>query len=114
MTGELSEGHARSLLGVPDGQIEAVAEKVIRGQLSVRATEALVRSSRAKTTASGAAKPAAPASPDGKTPAIRDLESRLTRALGTKVLVRDVGNRGEVVIPYADLDALDRLIDKLV
>ena len=47
-------------------------------------------------------------------PAIRDLEARLTRALGTKVEVRDRGNKGEVAIPYADLDALDRLIDKLV
>ena len=110
MTGELSEGHARSLLGLADGQIESVAEKVIRGQLSVRATEALVRGARAKKTTVKDATVTA----DGKTPAIRDLETRLTRALGTKVLVRDVGNRGEIAIPYADLDALDRLLDKLV
>jgi ParB family chromosome partitioning protein len=110
VTGELSEGHARSLLGLADGQIEAVAEKVIRGKLSVRATEELVRGARAKKPgAKGAG-----ASGDGKTPAIRDLEARLTRALGTKVVVRDEGNRGEVAIPYADLDALDRLLDKLV
>jgi len=118
VTGELSEGHARSLLGVPDGQIEAVAEKVIRGQLSVRATEALVKSTRPKGPMTKGALPGTasvtPTSADGKTPAIRDLETRLTRALGTKVLVRDTGNRGEVVIPYADLDALDRLIDKLI
>ena len=44
---------------------------------------------------------------------MRDLEQRLTRALGTKVEVRDRGNKGEIAIPYADLDALDRLIDKL-
>ncbi len=43
--GELSEGHARALLGAgEDAAIEQLAEKVIRGQLSVRATEALVRS----------------------------------------------------------------------
>ena len=110
MTGELSEGHARSLLGVADGQIEAVAEKVIRGQLSVRATETLVRGLRTKkpTVKDGTV------GADGKTPAIRDLEARLTRALGTKVLVRDQGNRGEIAIPYADLDALDRVLDKLV
>jgi ParB family chromosome partitioning protein len=108
-TGELSEGHARSLLGAPDAQIEPLAEKVIRGQLSVRATEALVRSSRPKP----AKEAGAAATPGQKTPAIRDLEARLTRALGTTVLVRDEGNRGEVAIPYADLDALDRLIEKL-
>jgi ParB family chromosome partitioning protein len=110
MTGELSEGHARSLLGLPDGQIETVAEKVIRGQLSVRATEALVRGARTKKPTVKDATVAA----DGKTPAIRDLETRLTRTLGTRVLVRDLGNRGEIAIPYADLDALDRLLDKLV
>jgi ParB family chromosome partitioning protein len=110
MTGELTEGHARSLLGLADGQIDAIAEKVIRGQLNVRATEALVRATRTKKPTVKDGTVAA----DGKTPAIRDLEARLTRALGTKVSVRDQGNRGEVVIPYADLDALDRLIDKLV
>ena len=49
-----------------------------------------------------------------KSAAVRDLELRLTRALGTKVEVRDSGNRGEIAIPYADLDALDRVIDKML
>jgi ParB family chromosome partitioning protein len=106
--GELTEGHARALLGLADGQIEAAAEKVIRGQLSVRATEALVRGARpGKATA-------AKAGAEAKTAGIRDLETRLTRALGTKVLVRDSGNKGEVAIPYASLDALDRLLEKLL
>jgi ParB family chromosome partitioning protein len=108
VTGELSEGHARSLLGVPDGQIEAVAEKVVRGKLSVRATELLVKGHKGKTPATKGS-----AGADTKTSAVRDLEARLSRALGTKVLVRDTGNKGEVAIPYADLDALDRLIEKL-
>ncbi len=106
--GELSEGHARALLGLPEGQIEAAAAKVVRGHLSVRATEALVKGARPKP------KGATPAAPGAKTPAIRDLEERLTRALGTKVLVRDDHNKGEVAIPYADLDQLDRLIEKLL
>jgi ParB family chromosome partitioning protein len=114
MTGELTEGHARALLGAADGQIERLAEKVIRGKLSVRATEALVKSARPKGPTTKGALPGAGAIGEKKTPAIRDLEERLTRALGTKVLVRDVGNKGEVAIPYADLDALDRLLDKLM
>jgi ParB family transcriptional regulator, chromosome partitioning protein len=104
VSSELSEGHARALLGASDATaIEHLAEKVVRGGLSVRATEALVRTQ---------AKPAA--KPPGKTTSVRDLEQRLSRALGTKVEVRDRGNKGEVAIPYADLDALDRLIDKLL
>jgi ParB family chromosome partitioning protein len=45
---------------------------------------------------------------------VRDLELRLSRALGTKVEVRDQGNKGEIALPYADLDALDRLLSKLL
>ncbi len=107
LAGELSEGHARAILGAdsPARMIE-LAEKVVRGRLSVRATEALVR-------AAVRGKKPAKAEP-GASPAIRDLEARFTRSLGTKVLVKDAGNKGEIVIPYADLDQLDRIIAKLV
>lgn len=106
--GELTEGHARALLGLAtEAAIDALADKVVRGRLSVRATEALVRGTKKKPGATTLASPT-------KSAAIRDLEARLSRALGAKVEVRDSGNRGEVAIPYADLDALDRLIDKLL
>jgi len=107
VSGELSEGHARALLGAEASAIEDLAEKVIRGRLNVRATEALVRGAGAK---GGKGKKGAPA----KSTAVRDLEARLTRALGTKVEVRDRGNAGEIAIPYADLDQLDRILDKLI
>ena len=49
-----------------------------------------------------------------KTAAVRDLELRLTRTLGTKVEVRPkTATKGAVSIPYEDLDALDRLLQKL-
>jgi ParB family chromosome partitioning protein len=109
VAGELTEGHGRALLGAGDGPvIEELADRVLRGHLSVRATEALVRS-RSKGKANGKPAPAGT-----KSAGVRDLEARLTRALGTKVEVRDRGNKGEVAIPYADLDALDRIIDKLL
>ena len=49
----------------------------------------------------------------GKSVFLRDLEQRLTRAAGTKVLVRDQGNKGDVVIPYVDLDHLDRIMARV-
>jgi ParB family chromosome partitioning protein len=102
---QLSEGHARALLGAGDAAaIEQLAERVVRGGLSVRATEALVRTHGKAT----------PSKASVKSASVRDLEQRLARALGTRVEVRDRGNKGDVVIPYADLDALDRLIDKLL
>jgi ParB family chromosome partitioning protein len=111
--GELTEGHARALLGAADGaSIEQLAVRVVRAKLSVRATEALVRQ-RARRGERGSSGDDAPAG-KSTTASVRDLEQRLTRALGTKVEVRDRGNKGEVVIPYADLDALDRILDKLL
>jgi ParB family chromosome partitioning protein len=109
VAGELTEGHARALLGAGDAAlIEELADRALRGKLSVRATEALVRAK------AHPKKKDAPQGADGKSSSVRDLEARLTRGLGTKVEVRDRGNKGEVVIPYADLDALDRIIDKLL
>lgn len=108
VTGELSEGHGRALLGCDDPKLLGeLAQKVIRGKLNVRATEAMVRLAREKKEKGGAAK-----APE-KSASVRDLESRLTQSLGAKVLVKDQGNKGEIVIPYADLDALDRLLEKL-
>lgn len=119
ITGELTEGHARALLGVSAGgsgapamsaaALEQLSERVIRGKLSVRATEALVRGAKAK--AAGGGKDAKPKS---KSAAVKDLEARIMRALGTKVEVRDRGNKGEIAIPYADLDMLDRILRKLL
>ena len=107
LTEELTEGHARALLGAETPQaMEAMAEKAIRGQLSVRATEALMRGAKNKKEGKGA-------SPQAKSASVRDLEVRLSRAFGTKVEVRDRGNKGEIAIPYADLDALDRVLDKI-
>ena len=107
MAGELSEGHARALLGEPDPKrLETLADRVIRQRLTVRATEALVREGRKGTKE--------PAKTAAKTASVRDLEARLGRALGTKVEIRDHGKKGEVIIPYADLDALDRLLERVL
>jgi len=111
ISGELSEGHARALLGAPDpSKIEEMAEKCVRGRLSVRAVEALVRGAKAKAKSGGAK---GKGGKDGKSASLRDLELRLTRAAGTKVHVRDQGNKGEVVIPYEDLDHLDRILARV-
>jgi ParB family transcriptional regulator, chromosome partitioning protein len=110
IAGELSEGHARALLGAGDAAaIELLADRVVRAGLSVRATEALVRARAGRKKGAGADGAGAASSAS-----IRDLELRLTRALGTRVNVRDHGNKGEVAIPYGDLDALDRILDKLL
>lgn len=107
ISGELSEGHARALLGADEKKIEDLAEKVTRGRLSVRAAEALVRGAKKSSGKGGSGKEVV------KSSAVRDLESKLTRAAGTKVVVRDTNNKGEIVIPYSDLDHLDRILARV-
>jgi ParB family chromosome partitioning protein len=108
--GELSEGHARALLGSPDDkQLSELAEKVVRGRLSVRQTEALVRTAKDGKTSIGGR-------PTGKEkPAnVRDLETRLSKRLGTKVEVRERDGKGEILVKYASWDELDRILDVIL
>jgi ParB family transcriptional regulator, chromosome partitioning protein len=108
--GELSEGHARALLGAPnEASLAVLADKVATGRFSVRQTEALVRAAKGKAASGGKA-----GVPKGKTPATRDLEARLARKLGTKCEVRDKGGKGEIAIAYSSLDELDRLLETLL
>ncbi len=105
---ELSEGHARALLGAPtDKAMNEIAEKTVRGKLPVRKVEQLVRAAKLKEEGKGEAsekeKPA-------KSAAIKDLEARLQRRLGTRVEVRDQGGKGELAVTYGSLDELDRVL----
>lgn len=102
--GRLSEGHARALLGATtDEKMGEIADKIVRGRLTVRQAEELVRGSKP-------AKPADKPKSAEKTPAVRDVELRLARRLGSKVELRDRKGKGEIVVAYGSLDELDRLL----
>jgi ParB family chromosome partitioning protein len=85
VAGEISEGHARALLGLPDAAATLAAwQAVLDGDLSVRRTEELVRRLRdegATDTATDAAPARRARTPD---PVLADIEERLQRTLGTK------------------------------
>jgi ParB family transcriptional regulator, chromosome partitioning protein len=114
--GELSEGHARALLGAADEKTLAqLADKVVRGHLSVRQTEQLVRASRPSgkgSTSGGGGKPGSAG--QNRSASVRDLEARLTRHLGTRTQVLDKEGKGQILIDYASLDELDRLLEILL
>lgn len=106
----LSMGHARALLGLDEAAaIERAARQVVDKGLSVRATEALVKNDRAPEKAKPRAKPQ-------KSASVRDLEERLTRALGGPVNITEdePGKSGRLEIRYMNLDHLERLLDKLL
>jgi len=106
---ELSEGHARALLGAPDDKtLIDLADKTVRGRLAVRKLEALVRAAKDKK--AGVKTPPAGAARNQKSAAIRDLEARLARRLGTRVEVNDEAGAGHLAIHYGSLDELDRIL----
>ena len=91
-------------------QIERMAHKVVGKALSVRATEEAVRRER------GDGPTVEKPKPVEKTAIVKDLEQKLTRALGARVAVHDKGGGkgGRIEIEYGNLDDLDRLLDKLL
>src|SRR4051794_8294022 len=110
--GRLSMGHARALLGLEvAAAMEKMARKIVAGELSVRRVEELVRRARDDS------KAPEPAASGSRTPSAsaRDLAMRLTRTLGTRVEVLEVGKeRGQIAIHYHSLDQLDALLERLM
>jgi ParB family chromosome partitioning protein len=106
-SGTLSMGHARAILGIEgrESQLAARATVLAKG-LSVRETERLVkRLSRPRKQKQGTA--------DNNTIYIKDLESSLRSALGTKVTIRHQGKGGVIELHYYSVDELDRLVNHL-
>ena len=114
--GMLSVGHAKVLLGVEDAAQRALlARRVIEDGLSVRATEALVQAKKiapaGASAAGGAASPKKGSAADAA--AIASVEKRLTSHLGARVSLKHAGKKGQIVIPYASNDDLQRILEKL-
>jgi ParB family chromosome partitioning protein len=105
--GRLTAGHARALLDLEDA--EALAERIIRGDLNVRQAEALAR--RARTASEAGGKPKKKPSKNADTAV---LESDLAEVLGLKVEIRDQGGAGAVRIAYQSLEQLDDLCARLM
>jgi ParB family chromosome partitioning protein len=118
---ELSMGHARALLSLDtENQINEVASKVQDKKLSVRQTETLIRkvleqANMPPEPGAGEGEEAPKPQERGKTPAVRDLEERLQKALGTRVRLRvKDAQAGRIEIDYNSLDELDRLIARFL
>ncbi|ASF47934.1 ParB/RepB/Spo0J family partition protein [Methylovulum psychrotolerans] len=102
---QLEMGHARALLSLGDPQQLAIAQKIVKDGLSVRAAEQLVKQSHAE--------PKTPAEKRLDNDTLR-LQDELTAKLGAKVVIdhKDHGG-GKVVISYTSLDELDGIIGQI-
>ncbi len=103
--GELTEGHGRALLGLPDhGQRRKVARLVVTEGLTVRQTEALVRK-LGETSPEVGAPPAPQAAAD-----FTDVVDELYGVLEAPVRIRSGKRGGTIQIAFRSKAELDRLV----
>ena len=100
--GNLSAGHARSLIGLVNSV--DIAKKIIQKKLSVRQSEILARQFRDKKFKLVSK----------KDPNILDLQKVLEEKVGLTVSINNKkNNSGTISFEYQDLDQLNRLIDTI-
>ena len=101
MQGIISPGHARAIMN--SAFPEQLAEKIINENLSVRETEALVKSKKPVIKKLKL-----------KDPDTLDLEKKLTEKLGLEVLISHLPKKGgSIKIKYRTLDQLELVTNKL-
>ncbi|MEU0401023.1 ParB/RepB/Spo0J family partition protein [Streptomyces sp. NPDC006197] len=111
--GVLSAGHARALLGVEDPEAQdKLAYRIVSEGLSVRSVEEIVSLMGSEEPAS-AAKPKGPRAGARVSPALTDLATRLSDRFETRVKV-DLGQKkGKIVVEFASMDDLERILSTL-
>jgi len=99
-SGQLSAGHARTLVGVDDP--EKLAKELIAGRMNVREAEDRGRQAKGKKKRS-----------HGKDADTRALEASLSSQLGLAVSINGKGEKGEIKIAYKTLEQLDDVCRRL-
>ncbi len=99
---EISMGHARALIGVPDAILKA--KEIIKNKLSVREVEKIT--SKYKNTKKNI---------QAKDPNITDLERELSDKIGLKTSIQfyENGSSGSLTLYYSDLNQLDEIMKRL-
>ena len=103
-------GHAKVILGFGNSKMQiALANRIIRGQLSVRDVERLVKNNPSllkKVPKKGKNV----SSPNSYT----TVEEQLQKQLGTKVSIRSKRRGGELTVAYYSEEDLTRIVDVLL
>ncbi|PKG54874.1 MULTISPECIES: ParB/RepB/Spo0J family partition protein [Halomonadaceae] len=106
--GDLDMGHARALLTLNSAQQRQVAHEVVNNDMTVRATEALVK--KVQTSQAPIKMPSRP----NKQPDVAKLETHLGELLGAPVSI-DHGQKGKgkLTIRYTSLEELDGILNHI-
>ena len=103
--GDLSAGHARTLLALPRVDLqEKAAQLVVSQELSVRQTEALVKKLQAED------KPDRVKASDESRIYLEEIEKSLSSRLGRKASIAAGKKKGRIELEYYGLDDLEHLL----
>ena len=113
-SGQMSAAHGRTIINIPDKarQME-VAEKIIRNDLSVRATEKLAEKVKDELRPERRKRKKSSKPDTAKTAEIEAVERELMSLTGTKVRIAGDESKGRIEMDYYSLDELNRLIETL-
>ncbi|WP_343725857.1 ParB/RepB/Spo0J family partition protein [Herbaspirillum huttiense] len=107
MAGDIDMGHARALLAVDSATQIQLANQIVAKRMSVRDAEKLV-------TRASAEQATKPREAKDKSRDIARLEEELSDLLATQVSIKTgARNKGQLIINFNDLDALDGVIARL-
>ena len=113
-SGQMSAAHGRTIINIPDkAKQKEIADKIIRNDLSVRATERLAEKVKDELRPERKKRKKASEADRAKAAEITAVESELMTLLGTKVNITGDDSKGKIELEYYSLDELNRLIDAL-
>jgi ParB family chromosome partitioning protein len=111
----LSMGHARAIVNVEEADRQLyIFNQILSEDLSVRATEELVRNVGQKSKEQAPAAKAKTASNSSNSNELNQLQTRLSSHFGTKINIQsNTVGKGEIKIPFVSVDDLNRILDIL-
>lgn len=108
-SGVLSAGHARALLGLPDGAaMERLAQRIVAEGLSVRSVEEIVLLGGEEQ-----GQRRQPARRQAPSPELQELADRLSDRFETRVQVAMGRRKGRITVEFAGQEDLDRILEVL-
>ena len=113
-SGQMSAAHGRTIINIPDkARQKEIADKIIRNDLSVRATERLAEKVKDELRPERRKRRKAADADKAKAAEIAAVERELMTLLGTKVHINGDDSKGAIELEYYSIDELNRLIDAL-
>lgn len=106
LANKITMGHTKVLIGLPEERMIEIANDIITQDLSVRATETLVKAEKSMKDKGDKKQTAKPSTDDIE---LRFVEERLIEYLGTKVTL----NNKKLIINFDDTTTLNHILEKI-